>query len=139
MDIQNTLFYRAFFVDGSVIDQSESDLSEIDATRSRFFDVLQRDAQTPLVKFALIGEDRAVAVDLRDGHFELNGTSFFQHRPDLEPYRDFRIIYYRTVRRGLSQTGETVEGTVLAYTIGWQVTHRDESGKERNVQRIIVI
>lgn len=139
VDIVYQYRFAATYEDGTVIEQNETDVSEVDPSRSRFYDVLEKAKEVRLVSFVLKGDGTEAGVDLRDGHFEINGTPFFQHRPDLEPYTDFRIIYYRTVRRALSQDGETLAAKVLANCIGWQVTHKDESGNEKNVQRVILI
>lgn len=139
MEVIHRYKFVATYEDGTVIEQNESDISEIDEAKSRFFDVLEKAKEVKLVSFVLKGEGFEAGVDLRDGHFEINGVPFFQHRPDLDPYKDFRIIYYRTVQRLLSQTGETISAEAVAYCIGWQVTHTDAGGNEKNVQRVILV
>lgn len=139
MDIKHSYSFKAVYEDGTVIEQNETDTSEILEGRSRFFDVLEKEKESKLVRFEINGETNKAAVDLIDGHFELNDTRFWQHRPDLEGYTDFRVIYYRTVKRTMNLERELLSGEILGYAIGWQVTETDGNGKEKNVQRIMVI
>lgn len=139
MDIKHTYRFKAVYEDGSVLEQNESDKSEIQEGKSRFFDVLEKEKQTKLLTFEIASDKNTVRVSLVDGHFELNGVKFLQHRPDLNPYTDFRLIYYRTVRRVVEMGGNHLDAQVLGYTIGWQVTEKDADGKEKNVQKTLTI
>lgn len=139
MDIFHTYTFKAVYEDGTVIEQNETDTSEIEEGRSRFFDVLEKEKESKLIEFSISGKEKELKVSLEDGHFELNGVRFLQHRPDLEPYKDFRIIYYRTVKRVMSLEGSQLSGQVLGYTVGWQVTEKDDSGKEKNIQKTVTI
>lgn len=160
MDLQHLYSFTATFEDGTQIvhDKEGSDESTRFKGKTLFTDVQFKAGQldyknslfdkkpelleemnknkTKLVSFVLHNDKQSVGVDLRDGHFEINRIPFFQHRPDLEPYKDFRVIYYRTVLRTLNQvSGEEVAAGVAAYSIGWQTN--DENGG--NVQRTITI
>ena len=126
--------FTAIYEDGTVIEQNDTDTSEIEEGKSRFYDVLKKGEDTKLLSFVIHNDDIQVGVDLVDGHFEMNGVPFFQHRPDLEPYNDFRVIYYRTVRHVLSQEGQILESYILGYAVGWQTTHEG-----KNVQRIVMV
>ena len=140
MDIKQVYSYTAVFEDGTVIEQDRNDengdrsLTRTDGTGSRFTDVLEKEKESKLISFVIHNDNYSLGVDLRDGHFELNGVPFFQHRPDQDNYKDFRIIYYRSVQRVMNQNGEQLSGSATSYTVGWQVTH---NGK--NVQRIVSI
>lgn len=138
MDIKHTYSYTAVFEDGHIIERDmndpEGDKSLTTEAGSRFTDVQNYEKTSKLISFVIHNNQISWGVDLRDGHFEVGGIPFWQHRPDLEPYKDFRVIHYRTVRRTLNQeTGEQT-GETLAYAVGWQVTHKGE-----NVQRIVVV
>lgn len=153
--------FTAVFEDGTVIEQNckeedgDSSLNaaakQIKPKGSRFTDVLYKSGQletedeflkeemrsqsSKLISFVIHNDQKSVGVDLRDGHFELNGVPFFQHSPQRQKYNNFRIIYYRTMRRVMSQTtGEEISADVLSYTVGWQTT---ENGK--NIEKIVTI
>lgn len=139
MDIQHTFGYTAVFEDGTMIEHdckdpnSEKSLTKENGTK--FSDILAKEEESKLISFVVHNDTYSFGVDLTDGHFEVNGIPFFQHRPDLTPYEDFRVIYYRTVRRELNQvTGECVDAQLVSYTVGWQTTFKGE-----NVQRTITI
>lgn len=137
MDIKHTFSYTATFEDGTQIvhDKEGSDASTQFPTGTVFTDVLEKEKESKLVSFVLHNDETSVGVDLQDGHFEINGIPFFQHRPDLLSYKDFRVIYVRTVQRTISQvTGEEVDSGILSYTVGWQTTHNGE-----NIQKTIII
>jgi|SRR6185369_13462726 len=126
--------FECEFQDGSIITQSADDVSKINPTRSRFFDVLKKDKETPIIRFALTGENTYLLVDLRDGHFELNGVSFDCHEtlPEENPLR--RLIFYRQHTHNFNHvptTGETEQlSHDIAYCIGWQATISGKSFKE---------
>jgi hypothetical protein len=142
VEIPNYYHFVATFEDGTEIIQNEYDKSEIDETKSQFFDVQEKAKESPLISIVLLG-DRTLGVDLRDGHFEIDGFVFWQHRVDREDYKDFRPIYLRNVKLHMNithdpQTGEILDqvmnGYELGYTLGWQTTH-----KGKNIQKIIKI
>jgi hypothetical protein len=133
VDIQHTYSFTAVYEDGTIIEQNETDTSERVEGKSRFTDVLDKENESKLVSFVIHNNEKSFGVDLTDGHFEVNGIPFFQHRPELVNYKDFRIIYFRTVQRVYNvQTHDEVSSLATAYTIGWQVTHIGE-----NVQKTI--
>jgi len=142
VEIPNYYHFVATFEDGTQIFQNELDVSVSDPTKSQFFDVQEKEKESPLISFVLLGE-HTLGVDLRDGHFEIDGFPYWQHRVDREDYKDFRIIYFRNVQIHSNitvdpETGapldEPVDGYSLGYTLGWQITH---NGK--NIQKIIKI
>jgi hypothetical protein len=161
VQVNHDYSYVAFFEDGSSIthDNSkfENDTSNRFEGKTLFTDVLfkcgQLDKANPLfennpelfdemeknkvnlVSFVLYNKEKQVGVDLRDGHFEVNGQPHFQHRPDIEPYKNFRIIYYRTVKHEINQQSGIIQNSYAAwYVIGWQVTH-----KGKNFQQIMLV
>jgi hypothetical protein len=137
MKIPNTYHFVATFRDGSQIFQNEDDVSPLDPTKNCLFDVLEREkAGDGPVSFGLIGPLGFFGVDLRDGHFEINGIPFFMHRPEQkgENYKDFRLISFRTPRINIEMDTKTgkqtpVKGWVFSYTFGWQVTHEGKNVK----------
>jgi len=134
MKLEHTYKFVATYEDGTVIEMNEDD-SSITGQGSSFTDVLNKEKESKLISFVITDGQNIAGVDLQDGHFELNGIPFFQHRPDLTPYKDFRIIYYRTVRQEVRMTNlEPISGKILFYCIGWQV---DYNGT--NVQKFICI
>ena len=153
MEIPNHMFFVATFADGSQIFQNAQDRSEQYDERNCYFDVrvkatnvadnadfekMYDHVRQPLRCFVLAGKGYyPIGVDLIDGHFEVNGVPFFQHS---EPYRDFKLLYFRNVavHRTLTVTanGPTDEAPRdsydLGYILGWEVEHNGEK-----VQRII--
>jgi hypothetical protein len=122
--------FTAFYEDGSIIEQNEEDKSELLEGKSRFYDVLEKEKESKLISFVLHNDEFQIGVDLRDGHFEMNGIPFFQHRPDLQNYEDFRIIYYRTVKHGMNSEGQIIASEILGYSIGWQTTYEGTNVKK---------
>ena len=145
-NIGHVYSYTAVFEDGTVIEQDRNDvngdvsLTRNDGTGSRFTDVQEKEKESKLISFVLHNDEESIGVDLRDGHFEFNGRAFFQHRPNLpdEAYKDFRVIYFRTVVVEINQaTGETTNGEVAAYGLGWQTTIKNADDEDENVKRIL--
>jgi hypothetical protein len=125
--------FAAHFADGTSIIQTEEDKSETTPGRNCFYDVLERQKTIPLISFAVFNDENVFAVDLRDGHFEVNQTPFFQFRHDLETLANFRIIYYRN--NYIQSFSDGSSAHFIGYTIGWQAN----DSKGRNVERIIKI
>ena len=109
------------FTDGTTIQQTQDDVSSEDATRSAFFDVVQRleDVQTFVIK----DSEHTYMVDLRDGHFEIDGVPFEVSTEELPGEAMFRLIYFHrhqhNVVQGQALTGD---GAVIRYHVGWQTT-----------------
>jgi len=117
--------FIAEYKDG-VFKQTPEDVSVKDPKRSCFFDV----DHDKLVRFHLVG-DHKFTVDLRDGHFEVNGVSFFMHE---EPLKDFRLIYFRKHTHHFNIQYEE-KAHEIVYRMGWQTTNE----KGENVQRVLEI
>lgn len=127
-----THLFECHFSDGTVITQSPEDVSSIDPNKSAFYDVLQRIDEVEV--FAICSAEHIYVVDLRDGHFEIDGVPFSAHDGNDHPENcKFRLIYFR-------RNWQTVilgqEGTIheVQYHIGWQTT---VDGK--NIQRTIAV
>ena len=123
----------ATFEDGTVICQDFADVSSIDPKRSMFFDVLQREDK--LVRFELRGEGHTYAVDLVDGHFEVDGVSFFMQE---QPMHDLKLIYFRdhTHTFNMSSDGRPSQELdhLVIYRFGWQATGADEKKYKEVIQ-----
>lgn len=128
--------FTAQFADGSIIVQDADDRSTLDPEkRSAFFDVCEKQKESALVHFKIEGEGHTYAVDLMDGHFEVDGVPFKMIDGYLPEYR---IVYYRRRKQHLtmgvdgSNPVERDGGT--EYCFGWQCTL---DGK--NYQRVMEI
>lgn len=139
MSVPHVYSFTATFEDGSVVElnhkEENSDFSQSKEGGSRFTDVLEKEKESKLISFVLHNDQISAGVDLRDGHFELNGVPFFVHRPDREFYKDFRIIYYRSMQQTYNQSSGETTGQCLGYVIGWQCNDKDGS----NIQRTVII
>lgn len=125
--------FTATFADGTTIEQTPEDRSAIDPEkRSQFFDVLERSKSVKLVAFVLKGEGREYGVDLRDGHFEIDGVPFVMHEA---PIPAFELIFFRrhthTFHQGREKNTELAHDVV--YRIGWKALH------DQNYQRVMQI
>lgn len=130
--------FVAEFADGHRILQTPEDKSEQDPSKSEFYDVMEYEKKSPLIKFSIghTSEDKWAVVDLVDGHFEINGHPFYLHLnlPSKEP--KFRIIYFRIRTEQLTMIGDERIPTSLepSYMLGWQTTIED-----KNYQETIII
>ena len=111
--------FKCYFKDGSVVTQSQSDLSVENPSKSAYFDVAQNERAGNLpTRFELTDGVKTFAVDLQDGHFEVNGLPFRMHELDI-PYYNRRLIYFRrhthTTTSGGDQAGHTI-----VFRFGWQ-------------------
>ena len=116
-----TYFFTCCFNDGSTIQQTPEDTSKIDSTRSAFYDVLQ--CIDEVETFTLTKQDgrrHTYMVDLRDGHFEIDGVPFFTSAEEL-PKAKFRLIYFhRHQHRVVQGQISTGDEALIQYFIGWQ-------------------
>jgi len=108
------------FSDGSEFFQGPDDVSATDPLRSAFYDVVPRLDEVEL--FQLEGEGHIYLVDLRDGHFEIDGVPFNAGDPRAQLPADLsrRLIYFRR-RRHYFQNGVEISHDV-EYHFGWQTT-----------------
>jgi hypothetical protein len=136
VELEDIYSYTAIFEDGTAIVRDCNDpigdkcLSDPNGA-NRFTDVLNKEKESKLISFVVHNEHFKWGVDLVEGSFSVNGTRFYQHRPDLDGYKDFRIVWYRTVRRHLDQvTGKEIRAEIIGYGLGWQTTHNGENIKK---------
>ena len=126
--------------DGTVIKQTPEDVSTAEPlTRSAYYDVAQR--LDDVVAFGLYNDKNQYVVDLRDGHFEINGVPFSAQpvtSPCINEGGKFRLVYYRDHQQELVMTngGAPQPGTHHhQYRMGWE--YFDPNGK--TYQQTIVI
>jgi hypothetical protein len=115
------------FKDGTTIKQTSEDISKTDPTRSAFYDVVQR--LPDVSKFSLANGQHTCAVDLTDGHFEIDGFPFRTHEDLLGEYR---LIYFRRHQHKRALGGPDAHS--VQFFIGWQTT---VDGK--NIQSTIMV
>lgn len=131
--------FKIEYEDGSVFEQPADDKSTIEPEkRSSFFDALKIGETKKMVRFELhecsmipghkLQGGDMYAVDLVDGHFEVNGTPFFLHE---QPIKDLRVIFFRqhTHTYRISESKTVQGGTTrkelehnIVYRMGWQCT-----------------
>jgi guanyl-specific ribonuclease Sa len=112
---------------GETYEQTAEDVSKTEPTRSAYFDIKDK----PIEAFSLHGEGHQYLVDLKDGHFEIDGVPFVVEK--VPPDATLRLIYYRNNTVHFSGTEET--GREVEFVIGWQYTGK----KKKNHQQTISI
>lgn len=120
--------FTAYYSDGTKYEQNAEDKSVKEPdTRSSYYDI----DHDKLVAFVLRGEGHEYGVDLRDGHFEIDGVQFFMHEDNK--MKDFRLVFWRRHTHSFNQkvNGETVPvGHEVVYRFGWQATRDGENQQE---------
>ena len=112
--------------DNEIYYQTENDKSLKNSEKSSFYDVVDKEIR----RFWLDGNGHNYLVDLRDGHFEIDGVPFKMHEEELS---DFRIIYYRKHTRQFCGTDEI--NHEIEFCVGWQTNN--ENGE--NIKQILTI
>lgn len=115
MNYQLKYLFVAVYNDNTHYQQSSEDVSKKNPKKSSFFDV----DKDKLVKFFIASETTAVCVDLIDGHFEINNVPFRLHS-DLDEFKDFKLVYFRDVRRHFKANSLEPIGIDVIYQIGWE-------------------
>ena len=119
--------FEVDYKDKTTFYQNAGDISLTDSTRSAFFDVKPDE----VAFFSLRGEGRLYSVDLKTGEFAVNGNWFRMHE---EPFKDFRLIFYRRHLHEINREVGEETGHRVIYLLGWQTTHEG-----KNHQRIMYI
>ena len=130
--IPHTHLFIAEYKDGKQYEQGDLDQSLQDENKNAFYDIFYKPIKPleDLIRFSLSGNDHTYTVDLRDGHFEIDGVPFKQHEEDF--LIDFRLIYFRrhlvhTVIGGEKHGQQTRE---FEYHLGWQTTFKGKNYKQ---------
>lgn len=125
--------FTATFQDGTVIEQGDDkSLIDPEGKKSRFFDVLEYEKKSPLIKFSLkhtiLGlAANEVSVDLVTGKFSMNGSEFDVADQNFIATEPLRIVYFRETQKQQDvhvKTHTIVEERhfINRYFIGWQTT-----------------
>lgn len=123
--------FIATLKDGTSIAQTHDDVSITNPSKSAFYDIIDKDVE----KFYLLdAEGNNYGVDLSDGAFYINGAKIFIHDRNEEILSNFRLIYFRRVKKDFNINYEEID-TQITYLLGWQCNNSE--GK--NVKRIMEI
>lgn len=140
--------FTATFQDGTTIEQTPEDVSKFSPPvkdengelkgKSRFFDVLEYEKESPLVQFSLKEVSRLgvlfnqVDLDLTTGIFTVNGLQVNIAEQLFIPQAPLRLIYVREthIQQDVSQkTGKMVDERfyVNRFLIGWQTLWKNQN------------
>lgn len=109
--------WQAVYNDGT-------NLSQFDGEKENLFkDIIQE----KLVSFILHENRKTISVDLEQGIFRIDGVVF--EVPELSYKKDYRLIYFRRVRRTMTTSGVNM-GHEVENFIGYQL---DVDGKNKQV------
>ena len=122
MAFELTYLFECHFSDGTFLQQTKEDVSKTDPTKSAFFDVVN--SKQEVTVFGLYNDTNTLIVDLRDGHFEVNGVPFNFHAEHYpEQPTEFRLIYFHRHRHTVTMGQPTTElDHTVEYHCGWQTT-----------------
>ena len=132
--------------DGTLIQQTEEDVSKTDPTRSAYYDVVQRKAD--VVAFGIYNDDHTYAVDLHDGHFEIDGVAFnvMAGDPGLADDQTLELVYFRRHIQTMVLGAVAIEEeSPVEYFIGWKTTIKaqpvegEDSAEDEVITRTISI
>lgn len=140
------LFYlfEADFNDGTTYIQGTDDESIDTPGKNAFYDILQREDE--VIRFHMVGQGHRYTVDLRDGHFEVDGVPFEIHDQMLAPL-NLRLVYWKEMRAeqdikatvnkdmGIDEEVMAERNYINRFFIGWKCYDR----KKKPVQYTIAI
>ncbi len=123
--------FSVYFSDDTTLHQTPEDVSGVDPLRSAFFDVARRISE--VVTFQLHNNQHSYTVDLRDGHFEVDGVPFHAQpvaSPQaLPPEGKYELIYFRDVTRHFNVEPDEAQpqaaGVTIGFRFGWKYTVLD--------------
>lgn len=127
--------FQANFRTGDFIQQTHADESPITPGKNCFYDVKQRIDDVASFGFFSDEHPNTYAVDLSDGHFEINGVQFTAQDPSLKASDAkpvYRLVYFKQNRIDRDST-TTQTKHYVCFHLGWQYTTEDG----RNVQQTI--
>lgn len=129
--------FECHFNDGTMLQQTQEDISKIappEDKKSAFYDVKQR--MDDVIVFGLVNDHHTYVVDLRDGHFEIDGVPFNVHDGENFPVgAKFRLIYFRRNFQSVTLGYVQAQSSTCEYHLGWQTNLSDGT----NIQRTISI
>ncbi len=131
--------FTAKYDDGTILQQTQEDISSIDSNRSAFYDVLQLiESGKKLTIFELSDTVNVFAVDLQTGKFSINGFEIacpvVGHDESDVVLKNYRVIFFRKHRKHFNVEFKE-QAHEIWYRFGWQAN--DETGK--NHKRIFEI
>lgn len=126
-------YFDVEFTDGTTYTQNADDRSVFEPEkRSCFFDVKRLIEEGRKIRYFMLSDGKDVyMVDLTDGHFEINGKSFFMH--ERRDFTDFEIIFFRQHTHNFMASGAETAHDIV-YRMGWQ-TNKDG----QNFQQVMEI
>lgn len=125
--------FTCLMKDGTVVDQTQEDVSFTNPEKSAFYDVNRRLEEVRM--FVLVSQEDPTltyGVNLETGEFLVNGHAFTAQDsslPELALAPVYRLIYFRRVKLHFNAGTLEQTGKSIVYYIGWQTT--DEDGKNR--------
>ena len=119
--------FTAIYEDGTEFKQTQDDISSSNLQKSAFYDIYHE----RLLAFGIEGDNNAILVDLRDGSFQINGTSFEVYDRDV---KDRRLVFFRRHTHKFNIELDELDHAIQ-YCIGWQ-GNDPETGA--NVQRVLM-
>lgn len=104
--------FTAFYRDGYTYRSRPDEVSQQDPTKGAFYDIRYKPVrpESDLLLFAVEFDRRAVAVDLRNGRFLVNGMPCRMTEEDIA---GAKLVFHRRHRT-------TVDGDQVTYRIGWE-------------------
>lgn len=148
MSMKLNYLFTAEFIDGSILKQTQEDISLLDPKRNQFYDVLNSGKELKCLTYIQqkIWNPTIVSVDLETGNFILNGVEIISE-PIIDKNTGKEIVIrrkpirYMNVKKHFNATYQIKSGNILdmkelqeerIFYIGWQV---NIEGK--NYQQII--
>ena len=137
--------FAAQFLDGTRVEQTQDDVSISDPCRSAYYDLCQCDAdgkvlldsygisipRSDIAFFGLTNGAHYYVVDLRDGHFEVDGARFDAQpttRPEISDGGRYRLVYFRDRRQHIAHGidgSSTAWESPIRYRFGWEYVDPD--------------
>lgn len=131
--------FTAIFADGSRIMQTSDDVSQIDPTRSAFYDVIRRldEVETFMLEEARLFRGKRVSVNLKTGLFQINGVKTQVHAQNFIAATPPELVYFREthVQSTFGSGDDPVEidrkHYVAQYFLGWHA--KDQKGHDTQI------
>ncbi len=133
--IELRYLFEAHLQDGTIIKQTLADTSTAEPLmRSAYYDVAQQIDN--VILFGLYNDKNSYVVDLRDGHFEINGIPFSAQpvtSPCISEGGKFKLIYFRDHQQELVVNASVGDDNSVSqnytsgshshqYRMGWEYT-----------------
>lgn len=129
--------FEAHFKDGESVKQTDEDVSELDETKSAFFDVLDRGLSN-LERFRLVDAERsftsALSLDFPSGKFTIGSRSFYLSEIDDGNYTQPELVFCRRHEVDVMDGKETKH--TVKYVVGWKAIHRVT---KQEIKRTIIL